>query len=98
LWNIAALHDLVQMIEGNLNQKEFALDVFLDIDGAFDNAAFGAMYAASGEHGVVLTLRRWIDAMLRCRSVHVEIRGSSVRVFVNRGCSQRGVLPFCCGT
>jgi hypothetical protein len=31
--------------------------------------------------GVVRTLRRWIDAMLRCRrSVRVEIRGSSVRV------------------
>jgi hypothetical protein len=54
--------------EGSLNQKEFALGVFLDIDGAFDNASFGSMdaAAASGEHGNVLTLRRWIDAMLRC--------------------------------
>jgi hypothetical protein len=33
-----------------------------------------------------------IDAMLRCRSVRVEIRGSSVRMLVNRGCSQRRVL------
>jgi hypothetical protein len=33
------------------NQKEFALNVFLDIDGAFDNdnASFGVMDAASGE-------------------------------------------------
>jgi hypothetical protein len=30
--------------------------------------------------------------MVCCRSVQVEIRGSSVRVFVNQGCSQRGVL------
>jgi hypothetical protein len=73
----AALHDLVQKIEGSLNQKEFALGVFLDIDGAFDNSSFGSMDAVSGEHGVVLTLRRWIDAMLRCRSVRVEISGSS---------------------
>jgi hypothetical protein len=29
----AALHDLVQKIERSLNQKEFDLDVFLDIDG-----------------------------------------------------------------
>jgi hypothetical protein len=70
----AALHDLVQRIEGSLNQKEFALGVLLDIDGAFDNASFGSIDAASGEHGVVLTLRRWIDAMLRCRSVRVEIQ------------------------
>jgi hypothetical protein len=30
--------------------------------------------------------------MLRCQSVRVEIRESSVRVFVNRGCPQEGVL------
>jgi hypothetical protein len=88
----AALHDLVQKIEGNFNQKEFALGVFLDICGAFDNASFGSIDAASGEHGVVLTLRRWIDAMLRCRSVRVEIRRSSVRVVVNQGCPQGRVL------
>jgi hypothetical protein len=54
---------------------ESALGVFLDIDGAFDNASFGSMDAASGEHEVVLTLRRYIDSMLRCRSVRVDIRG-----------------------
>jgi hypothetical protein len=82
----AALHNLVQKIEGSLNQKEFAVGVFLDIDGSFDNAFFGSMDAASGEYGVVLTLRRWIDAMLCCRSVRVEIRKSRVRMLVNRGC------------
>jgi hypothetical protein len=39
----AALHDFVQKIVGSLNQKEFALGVFLDIDGAFDNVSFGSM-------------------------------------------------------
>jgi hypothetical protein len=43
-----------------LNQKQFALGVFLDIDGAFDNESFGSMDAANGEHGVVLFLRKWI--------------------------------------
>jgi hypothetical protein len=86
------LHDLVQKIEGSLNQEEFALGVFLDIDGAFDNASFGSMDVTSGKHGVVLTLRRWIEAMVRCRNVRVEIRGSSVRVLVNRGCPQGVVL------
>jgi hypothetical protein len=88
----AAFQDLVQKIEASLNQKEFALSVFLDIDGAFDKASFGSMNAASGKHGVVLTLRRWINTMLRCRSVRVEIRRSSVSVIVNRGCPQGGVL------
>jgi hypothetical protein len=88
----AAHYDLVQKIEGSLNQKKFALGVFLDIDGAFDNALFGSMDAASGEYEVVLTLCRWIDAMLCCQSVRIEMRGSSVRVLVNRGCPQGGVL------
>jgi hypothetical protein len=42
-----ALYDLVQKIEGSLNQKKFALGVFLNIDGAFDNASFGSIDAAS---------------------------------------------------
>jgi hypothetical protein len=62
-FNEPALHDLVQKIERSLNHKKFALGVFLDIDRAFDNASLGSMDAVSGEHRVVLTLRRWIDAM-----------------------------------
>jgi hypothetical protein len=48
------LHDLVQKIEGSLNQKEFALGIFLDIDGAFNN---DSMDVVSGEHGVIPTSR-----------------------------------------
>jgi hypothetical protein len=50
-----------------LNQKEFALSVFLDLDRAFDNASFSSIDAARGEHGVVLTLRRWIDQGKQCQ-------------------------------
>jgi hypothetical protein len=45
----AGLDDLVQKIERSLNQKEFTLGVFLDIDGVFDNACFVSMDAASGK-------------------------------------------------
>jgi hypothetical protein len=57
-----ALHDLVQKIERSLNQK--ALVLFLDIDGAFDNASFGSMDAASGEHGV--------DAMFAVKALELR--------------------------
>jgi hypothetical protein len=43
---------------GSLNQNKLDLSLFLDIDGSFYNASFDSMDAASGEHGVVLTLRR----------------------------------------
>jgi hypothetical protein len=93
----AALHDLVQKNKGSLNQKEFALYVFLDIHGAFDNASFGSVDAASGEHGVVLTLRKWNDAMLRYRRVRVGSRGSSVRVLENRDAYWEEYFPLYCG-
>jgi hypothetical protein len=49
----ASLHNIVQKIEESLNQKEFALGMFQDIDGAFDNAFFGSIDAVSGEHGLL---------------------------------------------
>jgi hypothetical protein len=45
-------------IKGSLNQKVVALSVFLDIYEAYDYAFLGPIDEASGEHGVVLTLRR----------------------------------------
>jgi hypothetical protein len=75
--------EAVQTIEGSLNQKEFALGVFLDIDGAFD-ASFGSMDVASGEHGVVLTLA--------VETFKLKSRGSCGRMLVNRGCPQGGAL------
>jgi hypothetical protein len=71
-----------------LNQnikKKFAMGLFLDIDGAFDKTSFGSIYdAASGEHGIVITLRRWIDVMLCFRSARVDIRGNSVRMLIHK--------------
>jgi hypothetical protein len=59
-----------------LNQKEFALGVFLDKVGAFENAFFGSINTASGKHVVVLSVSS----------------GSSIRMLVNWGCPQGGVL------
>jgi hypothetical protein len=61
---LSTILTIVQNIEGSLNHKEFALGVFLDIDGAFDNVSFGSMDATSGEYRVVLSLHRWIDTKL----------------------------------
>jgi hypothetical protein len=44
-----ALHDLVYKIDGSLAQKEFALGVFLDVEGVFDNISFEVIdYASEG--------------------------------------------------
>jgi hypothetical protein len=71
-----ALHDLVYMIVGSQAQKEFALDVFLDVEGAFDNTSFESMDDTASDHGVCSTINRWIHFMLRSRSVFCRYQGS----------------------
>jgi hypothetical protein len=51
-----ALH--VYKIDGSLAQKEFALGVFLDVEGAFDNTSFETMDDAASDHGVCSTINR----------------------------------------
>jgi hypothetical protein len=87
-----ALHDLVYKIDGSLGQKEFALGVFFDVEGAFDNTTFESMDDATCDHGVCSTINRWIDFMLRSRRGFVDIRGVRVHISVRRGCPQGGVL------
>jgi hypothetical protein len=71
-------------------QKKFTLGVFLDV-----NTSFESMDDAASDHGVCSTINRWIDFMLRSRSVFVDIRGGTVDMSVLRGCPQRGVpLPL----
>jgi hypothetical protein len=77
-----ALHDLVYKINGSLAQKEFALSVFLDVEGAFDNTSFESMDAVVSDHDVCSTINRWVDFMLTSRSVFIEIRGVRMHISV----------------
>jgi hypothetical protein len=83
-----ALHDLVYKIDGSLAQKEFALGVFLDVEGAFENTSFESMDDAASDHVVCSTINRWIDFMLRSRSVFVDIRRVRVYMSVGLSCPQ----------
>jgi hypothetical protein len=87
-----ALHDLVSRIELALCHKVYALDAFLDVEGAFDNTSFEAMSKACADHEVHFTISRWIAAMLSSRMVWAEIRGVSSTMMVRRGCPQGGLL------
>jgi hypothetical protein len=85
-----ALHDLVYKIDGSLAQNELALGVFFDVEGTFDKTSFESMDDAVSDHCVCSTMNRWIDFMLRSRSVFVDIRGVRVHMSVRRGCPQGG--------
>jgi hypothetical protein len=58
-----ALHQLVR-VEKVLDQKEAALGVSLDIEGAFNNTSYDSISAALARHGVSHTILRWIRATL----------------------------------
>jgi hypothetical protein len=65
-----ALLQLVICVEKALDQQETALDVFLDIDGAFNNTSYDSMCAALFKHGVIYTIVWWIRATLEgCMAV-----------------------------
>ena len=55
-----ALLQLVVWVEKVLDQQEIALDVFLDIEGAFNNTSYDSMCAALFKHGVACTIVWWI--------------------------------------
>lgn len=88
----SALHQMVARIENTIIHKEAALGAFLDIEGAFDNTSFDAMIQASYSRGIESTLCRWIEAMLKGRTVSITMFGETVRAKVMKGCPQGGVL------
>ena len=87
-----ALHALVARIERALLKGEFALAIFLDIEGAFNNVTFLAMETALEQGGVDVTLCRWILFMLTQRTVTAHLLGVDQTVVVARGTAQGGVL------
>ncbi len=88
----SALHKLVSRIEKSFSRKEYTLVVFLDIEGAFDNAAFCTIDSALQDRGVHPVVTRWIGNLLRCRFIYGQLGETKVQVSVTRGTPQGGVL------
>jgi hypothetical protein len=87
-----ALHQLVVRIEKALDQRETALGVFLDIEGAFNNTSYNSICAPLAKHGVSCTIIQRIRATLEGWLATDTLGGVPRRVKVARGCPQGGVL------
>jgi hypothetical protein len=87
-----ALHCLVVRIEKVIDQKQTALGVFLDIEGAFNNTSYDSICAALARHGVSRTIIRWIQATLEGRWATATLGGFSRSKVVARGYPQGGIL------
>ena len=90
-----ALHEFVRRIKLSLAKKRTALEIFLDIVGAFDNITHRGIADALRELEELPFLVHWIENLLRHRTVQVELNGVKIKREVKKGNTQGGILsPF----
>lgn len=87
-----ALHCVVNKIEKAFSVKEYALGLFLDIEGAFDKVNLDVIHKALVEFGVELSITGWTKFMLGHRRIQVENGRHPISASVRQGCPQGGVL------
>ena len=87
-----ALHRLVSRAEEAIDKGQFALAVFLDIDGAFSCASQQAMKNGLQRFPIEPTVRRWMNNSLQLREVIAEVKGIHKKRTVKKGTPQGGVL------
>jgi len=83
---------LVTRTERTLERQEYALGVFLDIEGAFDNASVQSLQSVLHSKGVSRTIIHWISFMLSCRSATASLGNVELCVELLKGFPQGGVL------
>lgn len=87
-----AVHHLVSRIENSLQNKEISLCAFMDIQGAFDNTGFGAIYNSLSNKNIDKHSINWILSMLIQRQISVTLGDTTKTVYAAKGCPQGGVL------
>jgi hypothetical protein len=88
------LHQLIVRVEKVLDQRELALGVFLDTEGAYNYTSFDSICTALCGRGVDSTIVRWIRVTLEGRLAMAALNDVCVWVVVARGCLQGGVLSL----
>jgi ribonuclease HI len=86
------LHQLVGRIEKALDAKQYALGVFFDIEGAFDNTSPMAVKQTLRERGIHKSLIDWIVLLISMRTVTVRTDLTNIMALVRRGLPQGGGL------
>ena len=88
----SALSQLINRIEKAIMNGNYALGVFLDIKGAFDNIDLCAIEGSFHKRGISKVLCNWYVNYTRNRAISVEIRGQKEERRLTRGVPQGGVL------
>ena len=89
---ITALQQFVERIEENFDKKGFALAVFMDIEGAFDNVPFDSLLKTLRARSIPKAVCTIIECMLTTRMLIASSNGATKMAVAGRGCPQGGVL------
>ena len=88
----SALSDFVDSVESSILRQKYALGVFLDIKGAFDNCKHDAiveqMKSKKFPKGIIV----WYEQYLRNRVAHSTLKGHTCSIKVTNGTPQGGIL------
>eukprot|EP00116_Pleurobrachia_bachei_P002029 sb/3462291/ len=88
----AALHNIVHKIEKRIKKKQYALGVFLDVEGAFDKISFEAIQRGLINKGIEPKTINWIMDMTTTRSLRIEHKSEHIIFQIKRGVAQGGIL------
>ena len=83
---------MVEYADSAIIQNKFALGVFLDIQGAFDNVSIDAVIKGMQDKNFPEIFINWYRSYLEYRMVAVNHEGVKVKRFLTRGRPQGGVL------
>jgi len=87
-----ALHYLVRKIEKAMENQEYAVGIFLDIQNAFPTVAVKSITRALERLEVDAGLQLWIESMLEDRRITATLERVTVTRQATRGCPQGGIL------
>src|SRR5262249_62301993 len=87
-----ALLRLLESAQSAIDDGEYALAVFMDVEGAFDKPTLETVKEAFEEHGIAGTCKEFVLDMLKSRYTTMSLGGSSLMVKAKRGFPQGGVL------
>ncbi|MCF6239098.1 MAG: hypothetical protein L3J79_09890, partial [Candidatus Marinimicrobia bacterium] len=88
----SAISDMVNGIESAIHRGHYALGVFLDISGAFDNLDPQAGIAGMRRKNIPDFIVDWYAHYLKNRSIEVDLKGVKGTRGLTRGTPQGGVL------
>ncbi len=87
-----ALTELVDRIEQGVHRGHYALGVFLDIQGAFNNVNPAKAVEAMNRRGIDSSIVRWYSFYLRNRTATIKINDTQTTRTLPRGLPQGGII------